>query len=240
VLFRSVKMRLGRSPDYDLAAVDAVQGGTGGSAQVIVDGSHRYSLDAARVTGAQLAARSVYWFEEPFPPEELDLYTALRGTVAVPIAAGENDFGVQGFRELIRAGALDIVQPDCVRAGGITECLRIGRMAEAAGLGVATHTWSDAVGIVANAHLVAALSNGLTVEVDQTGNPFVDELLAEPLAIRDGRLRLGARPGLGIELDEQALARLSAAYGDAMADGNYSDLVFGPRYATAEAPMDAG
>jgi L-alanine-DL-glutamate epimerase-like enolase superfamily enzyme len=238
--FRRVKMRLGRSPEYDLAAVDAAIRGAGPGNQVIVDGSHRYSLARARLTGAELAARGVFWFEEPFPPEELDLYTQLRGSVSVPIAAGENDFGVQGFRELIRARALDVVQPDCVRAGGITECLRIGRMAAEAGLDVATHTWSDAVGIVANAHLVAALPNGLTVEVDQTGNAFVDELLAEPLDIRDGRLRLGSRPGLGIELDEQAVERLAGEYGELMADGNYSDLIFGPQYATAEPPFEQG
>jgi D-galactarolactone cycloisomerase len=236
--FRRVKMRLGRSPEYDLAAVDAAIRGAGPGSQVIVDGSHRYSLERARRMGAELAARDVFWFEEPFPPEELDLYVQLRGSVSVPIAAGENDFGVQGFRELIRARALDVVQPDCVRAGGITECLRIGRMAAEAGLDVATHTWSDAVGIVANAHLVAALPNGLTVEVDQTGNAFVDELLTEPLDVRDGRLQLGSAPGLGIELDEAALERLAGNYGDLMADGNYSDLIFGPEYATAEPPFE--
>jgi L-alanine-DL-glutamate epimerase-like enolase superfamily enzyme len=238
--FRRVKMRLGRSQEYDLAAVDAALRGAGPGNEVIVDGSHRYTLEHARRMGAELADRGVFWFEEPFPPEEIDLYTALRGSVPVPIAAGENDFGVQGFRELVRASAIDIAQPDCVRAGGITECLRIGRIAADAGLGIGTHTWSDAVGIVANAHLVAALPNGLTVEVDQTGNPFVDDLLAEPLDIRDGRLRLGSAPGLGIELDEDVVERLAAGYGESMRDGNYSDLVFGTEYATAEPPFDGG
>jgi D-galactarolactone cycloisomerase len=235
--FRRVKMRLGRSEEYDLAAVDAAARGVGPQHQVIVDGSHRYSLDGARRVGAALASRGIFWFEEPFAPEELDDYVALRGTVGVPLAAGENDFGVQGFRELIRAGAVDIVQPDCVRAGGITECLRIGRMAEAAGLGVATHTWSDAVGIMANAHLVAALRNGVTVEVDRTGNPMVDQLLAEPLDIRDGQLLLPEAPGLGIELAADVVASLTENYGATMADGNYSDLIFGPEYMTVEPPF---
>jgi D-galactarolactone cycloisomerase len=230
--FRRVKMRLGRSRSYDLAAVDAALRGVAEGGEVMVDGSHRYSLDEARRTGEALAERGVVWFEEPFSPHEIDDYSALRGSVGVPIAAGENDFGVQGFRELIRAGAVDIVQPDCCRAGGLTECLRIGRMAEQAGLRVATHTWSDAVALVANAHLVAALPNGFTVEVDRTGNPFVDELLVHPLEIADGRLALGDAPGLGIELDESVVARLSENYGDSMADGNYSDLIFGPEYRT--------
>jgi L-alanine-DL-glutamate epimerase-like enolase superfamily enzyme len=78
--------------------------------------------------------------------------------IQVPLAAGENDFGVEGFREMMRAGALDVVQPDACRASGINEVVRIGRMAHEAGLGVGTHTWSDAVALVANAHVVASAS----------------------------------------------------------------------------------
>jgi L-alanine-DL-glutamate epimerase-like enolase superfamily enzyme len=111
-------------------------------------------------------------------------------------------------------------------------------MAQEAGLSVATHTWSDAVALVANSHLVAALPNGITVEVDQTGNPFIDELLAEPPRIEDGRLTLGRRPGLGIELDEAVVSRLASAYGDSMADGNYSDLIFGPQHYTVAPPFE--
>jgi D-galactarolactone cycloisomerase len=236
--FRRVKMRLGRDPEYDLAAVDAAARGAGVGNEVIVDGSHRYSLERAEWMGNELASRSVYWFEEPFPPEEIDAYVALRPKIEVPLAAGENDFGVQGFREMIRAGALDVVQPDACRAGGITECVQIGRMANEAGLGVATHTWSDAVALVANAHLVASLPNGLTVEVDQTGSPFIEELLAEPLRIDDGKLVLGDAPGLGIELDDVVVSQLAESYGESMKDGNYSDLIFGKEYYTVAAPFE--
>jgi D-galactarolactone cycloisomerase len=241
--FRRVKMRLGRNRDYDLAAVDAARRGAGAGNDVIVDGSHRYSLERAEWMGKELAARGVYWFEEPFPPEDVDAYVALRPRIEVPLAAGENDFGVQGFRELIRANALDVIQPDACRAGGMTECLRIGRLAIDADLEVATHTWSDAVALIANAHYVASLPNGLTVEVDQTGNPFIEELLVEPLQIDDGKLLLGDGPGLGISLDENVLARLNDNYGELMKDGNYSDLIFGadhyevaPAYETAPPP----
>jgi L-alanine-DL-glutamate epimerase-like enolase superfamily enzyme len=236
--FRRVKMRLGRNAEYDLAAVDAARRGAGEGNDVIVDGSHRYSLDRAVWMGGELASRGVFWFEEPFPPEELDLYTALRPQIDVPLAAGENDFGLQGFRETIRAGALDVVQPDACRAGGLSECVRVGALAAEAGLKVATHTWSDAVALVANAHFVASLPHGLTVEVDQTGNPFIDELLAEPLALQDGLLQLGDRPGLGVDLNMDVVARLNAAYGDLMQDGNYSDLIFGRRYAAEAAPYE--
>ncbi|HWE60356.1 MAG TPA: enolase C-terminal domain-like protein, partial [Chloroflexota bacterium] len=135
--------------------------------------------------------------------------------------------------------ALDIVQPDACRAGGITECLRIGRLAEAAGLRVATHTWSDAVALMANAHLIAALPNGITVEVDQTGNPFIDHLLKEPLAIADGMLQLPDAPGLGIEVDAAALEQLALPAGQTPPDGNYSDLIFGASYLSVAPTYDA-
>ena len=105
--------------------------------------------------------------------------------------------------------------------------------------GVATHTWSDAVALLANAHVVAALPNGITVEVDQTGNPFIEELLTEPLHVRDGLLHLPEGPGLGIELNEETVDRLSLPPEQMVPDGNYSDLIFGREYLTLPEPYEA-
>jgi L-alanine-DL-glutamate epimerase-like enolase superfamily enzyme len=237
--FRRVKMRLGRDAEYDVAALDAARRGVGPDGNVLVDGSHRYSPETAEWMGGILVDRNAFWFEEPFPPEDIDSYVALRPRLDVPLAAGENDFGVQGFRETLRARAVDIAQPDACRAGGITECFRIGTMAAETGVRVATHTWSDAVALVANAHLIAALPNGITVEVDQTGNPFVDELLAEPLRIEDGNLLLTDEPGLGIELDRATVDRLSLSPEQLLPDGNYSDLIFGREYLSTPPPYDS-
>jgi D-galactarolactone cycloisomerase len=236
--FRRVKMRIGRNEAYDVAAVEAAARGIGSDGEVIVDGSHRFSVEGAVRMGRVLAANHVFWFEEPFPPEDLDSYVALRGRIPTPLAAGENEFGVQGFRELLRAGAVDIAQPDACRTGGITEARRVAELANHLGVRIAPHTWSDAVALVANAHLVASLENGVTVEVDQTGNPFIDELLAEPLEIVDGLLRLPDAPGLGIELDPSTLARLTVPAYQPMADGNYSDMIFGARHFEAPQPYE--
>ena len=225
--FRRVKMRLGRSEEYDVAAVRAVRRAVGDRIDVIVDGSMRYSPDQARTLAKVLAEERVFWFEEPFPPEEIEHFAALRPEIRVPLAAGENEFGVQGFRELLRAGAVDIVQPDACRAGGISECYRVGELAAHTNTRVATHTWSDAVALVANMHVIAALANGITVEVDRTGTPFMDSLLVEPLTIRDGMIRLPAGPGLGIELAQHEIETFILAPGDEIPDGNFSDMVFG-------------
>ena len=225
--FRRVKLRMARSEEYDREAVRAVRAAIGPGGDVMVDASMRYHLELARRMGEFLAEQQVFWYEEPFQPEDLDSYVALRGTVEVPISAGENEFGLQGFRELIRTGAVDIVQPDASRCGGISEVWRVGQLAREHGLRVATHSWSDAVAVVANAHAVAALPNGITVEVDRTGTPFIDELLVGGLCISEGLLELGDAPGLGIELDMGVVERLRMEDPLAMPDGLYSDMVFG-------------
>lgn len=233
--FRLMKMRLGRNKEYDHAALLQVCAALAGRGRVAVDGTHRYSVAAAEELGSFLTERGVAWFEEPFPPEDIEAYASLRKRVKIPVSAGENEFGAQGFRELFRTGAVDIAQPDASRAGGISECMRIGRLAQDHGVDIITHTWSDAIALLANAHAVAALKNGVAVEVDRTGCPFMDKLLAEPPDIRGGRLHLWNRPGLGVEVNPEFLTRFRLPPGS-VPSGNYSDLVFGGGPYTAVAP----
>ena len=228
--FRRVKMRLARSEEYDTSAVLAVRKAIGMDHDVIVDASMRYHFELACRMGNFLKEQKVFWYEEPFAPEDIDSYVALRQVVDVPIAGGENEFGLQGFREVIRAKALDIVQPDASRCGGISEVWKIAEMAEGSGLGVATHSWNDAVAIMANAHVVAAMSNGVTVEVDQMNNPFVNDLLVKPLQIENGELQLSHAPGLGVELDLEVVDRFRLGDPLAIPDGVYSDMMFGKSY----------
>jgi len=228
--FKRMKMRLARGEEADIAAVRAVRAAIGDRADLIVDASMQLDVPTARRLAKVLKEEKVFWFEEPFTPEDLSSYAELRGTIEVPIAAGENEFGVQGFAEVIARGAVDIVQPDASRCGGIGETFRVGQMAAAKNLRVATHTWSDAIAVTANAHIIAALPNGLTVEVDRTGNPFITDLLVEPLKIVNGDLQIGDAPGLGIELNRATLEKYRMADPLEMPDGNYSDMVFGAQH----------
>jgi L-alanine-DL-glutamate epimerase-like enolase superfamily enzyme len=230
--FRAMKMRLGHDYDYDCAAIRSVRDRVGPDVRLMVDGNARYTLEQAERVSPVMRSHGVFWFEEPFLPENPDSFLALRPSVGIPLAAGESEFGLQGFRELVDRRVVDIVQPDCSRSGGITECRRIAALAARHDLPVATHSWSDAVAIVANAHLVASLPNGLTVEIDRTGNALVDELLSQPLQLIDGELVLPQGPGLGIELSEEALCRYCLPRGEAIPPGNYSDMVFGRGFYT--------
>jgi D-galactarolactone cycloisomerase len=227
--FTRVKMRIGWSWDYDCAAMRAARAAIGDARDLMIDGTHRFTLQHAIRTARVLGEVRAFWFEEPFPPDELDNFVALRpylNAVGVSLATGENEFAYHGFRELVRTRAVDIVQCDASRAGGITELMRIGRMANEHGVRVAPHTWCDAVAVVANAHVVSALPNGVTCEVDQTGNRFIEELIG-PLPIRDGLIDLGDRPGLGITLNEDLVRELRVADPFHLPDGNYCDVVIG-------------
>jgi D-galactarolactone cycloisomerase len=225
--FSLMKMRLGRDRDYDRQAVEVVLSALNGQAQLAVDGTHRYSLSSAVEFGHFLSERGVKWFEEPFPPEDVDSYVSLRAQVDIPIAAGENEFGVQGFQELFRAGAIDIAQPDVSRTGGITEGIRIAQLAAEHGVRLVTHTWSDVVALVANAHLVSASETGWAVEVDTTGTPFIEELAVSGSPLVRGRIKLPHGNGLGLELREDVVAALAVPEDATVRDGNYADLVFG-------------
>jgi D-galactarolactone cycloisomerase len=225
-----MKLRMARSEEYDMAAVRAVRKAIGWDNDVMADASMRYHLTLAQRMGKFLAEQKVFWFEEPFKPEDIDSYTALRGTVNIRIAAGENEFGLQGFRELIRAKAVDIVQPDCSRCGGISESWKVAQMAQKAGLGLAPHTWSDAVAVMCNAQIVAAMPNGITVEIDQTGTPFIDELLVEPLQVKDGLLQLSNAPGFGLELNQKTIDRYRIKDVFHIPDGAYSCMAFGKEH----------
>ena len=205
--FRRIKFRTGFNEDYDTKAVKLTRQAVGKSIDLMADGTRRYNLDMAKKFAAFLFEQGIFWFEEPFTPTNLDDLVALRQVVGVPIAVGECEYGVEGFRELIRCGAADILQADASRCGGITELIKIAEMAKTAGLQLAPHSWCDPVAVIANGHVVAANSHGLTVEIDQTGNKFIEELLGEPLTVKEGLLDLTDRPGLGIELNENFVAR---------------------------------
>jgi D-galactarolactone cycloisomerase len=225
--FRRVKMRLARSEEYDMAAVQEVRKAIGPDNDVIIDASMRYHPDLARRMGKFFAQQGVFWYEEPFAPENIDAFVALRREVEIPLAAGENEFGLQGFRELIRAGAVDIVQPDASRCGGISEVLKVAKLAHEYTMRFATHSWSDAVAIIANAQVVSAMPNGISVEIDQMNNPFVNDLLDEPLSITEGLLKLSDAPGLGISLNTDGVERLRMTDPLCMPDGVFSDMMFG-------------
>ena len=125
----------------------------------------------------------------------------------MPVAGYESEIGLYRFREFIKRRAIDIVQPDVVWSGGITECVRIAKLAQAYNLPCNPHVFSSGVSLAANLHFLASLPNAGLFEMDRNVYPLRDDLLHEKIDIApDGYVYVPQGPGLGIELNEDVVA----------------------------------
>lgn len=156
-------------------------------------------------TAQMLAGYDVVWFEEALHPDDIAGFAELRRHSPVPIATGEVFTRRQSFRPLFDQQAVDIVQPDCTKCGGLTEAWRIAWMAYEHNVLWVPHGWNTAVGLAADMQLAGAMPVAKYVEF-LTPSPYVDRLIKTPFKPdADGMLHLPDGPGLGIELDADSL-----------------------------------
>src|SRR6266545_2002217 len=201
-----------QSAALDEAIVRAARAAIGADALLMVDAGASDAFWAqgykwALRTAQMLASYDVAWFEEPLRPDALDDYVLLRRAAPLPIAGGEVLTRRQSFQPWLQAGALDIVQPDVTKVGGISEERRIGWMAQDWGVRCIPHGWNTAVGLAADLQLASALAMTDLVEY-LTGSPYVDDIAAGGWVLEsDGMLAIPSAPGLGLELDADALRR---------------------------------
>jgi D-galactarolactone cycloisomerase len=161
-------------------------------------------------TAQMLAAYDVVWFEEALPPDDLAGYVELRRQSPVPIATGEVLTRRQSFRPFLERQAVDIIQPDATKCGGLTEAWRIAWMASDHNIQWVPHGWNTAIGLAADLHLAAAMPLARYVEF-LTPSPYIDELIETPFQVdAEGFLMIPInKPGLGITLNRDALQRYS-------------------------------
>lgn len=158
-------------------------------------------------TARMLADFGVYWFEEPLPPDNLPDYVLLRQSSIVPIAGGEVLTRRQSFVPWLQGRALDIVQPDVTKVGGISEERKIAWMAEENGIRFVPHGWNTALGLAADLHLASASRETDIVEY-LTGSPFIDDIVEKKWQLDDsGMLAVPERPGLGVSLNLDAVEK---------------------------------
>ena len=158
-------------------------------------------------TAQMLAGYDVVWFEEALRPDDFAGFAELRKHSPVPIATGEVLVRRQSYTPLFEQRAADIVQPDCTKCGGLTEAWRIAWAAHEAGVQWVPHGWNTAIGLAADLHLSAAMPVAKYVEF-LTPSPYMDDLITQPFRPDvDGFLTIPETPGLGIELNREALKR---------------------------------
>lgn len=213
--FTAMKVKVGFGIADDISLIRRIRDVIGEKVELFMDANHGYDLVGATRLARAAEPYDIGWFEEPVEPEDLAGYAELRTRTSIPIAGGECDFTRYGFREILTRRAIDIVQPDTCAAGGLTECKRIADMAAAFGIRYNPHVWGTGVSVATAVHLLAVLprvSPGLAaaeplLETDRSEHPFRHAVVKDPLDVVDGWIGLPTGPGLGIEIDEKAVAK---------------------------------
>lgn len=226
--FGCVKMKVGRQPeallnplremsaaDYatvtfeeDVARVRAARKAIGPTVKLAIDANNAWTPSLALTFMHEVEDLDIYWLEEPVATEDLDGSAMVAQQLAVPVSGYETETGLPGFRELITRHAVDIVQPDVIWSGGITECRKIAALAQAYNLPVIPHVFSSALSTIANMHFIASIPNGSWLEWDQNPNALRTDLFEEPLTLDErGCVRLPERPGLGVKLNQETINR---------------------------------
>lgn len=220
--FRKLKFDLdafvdSRAAEDRTASVEEIAGMTasagrlrevlGSGIDFALDCHWRFDVPTAVRIARALEPFAPMWLEDPVPPEPRAL-ARVQAATSVPIAAGENTYLVEGFRQLIDAGAVGVVTPDAQKCGGLAETKRILDDAALAFIPGAPHCVAGPLGLSATAHACAATTNVLCIEFHGTDVPFWEELVDREVIV-DGHAVVSTAPGLGVELNEDVVRRFS-------------------------------
>jgi len=213
--YRAIKLRVGDSVQKDMERMRAVRKAVGDELAILTDANIGYEVEDVRRVMPAMDELGVGWLEEPFPAHDYRSYREAKGFGRTQLAAGENHYTRFEFNRVIEDGAITILQPDLSKSGGITECLRIAALASAWKLPIHPHSSMTGLNHAASIHFLAAIDNGGYFEGDVSkSNKFRDELVSNPGAIdKDGNVWPLEKPGLGLEVNEEFLAKHPAIEG---------------------------
>jgi L-rhamnonate dehydratase len=193
--FKHVKLHLHRIERGLEEAIEAVRTArltAGPDVKLYTDAFLKWDLDTTLKLAEAFVEYGVEWIEEPLSPDDLDGYAELVRRSPIPIAGGEHEYGVHGFREILDRKAHTILQPDASWCGGMTQLVKIYALAKERGVWVVPHRGGEVWGL----HAVAALSD---VPLAESGRPWVTWLSGEP-EVNDGVIRPSGAPGFGVDL----------------------------------------
>jgi len=201
-----------RDRKFDELLIRTARESVGDAVELMVDagGSEQFwphGLNWARETANMLADYDIVWFEEPLPPDDLAGFIELTRVSPVPIAGGEVFTRRQSFQDWIEKRAVDVIQPDCTKNGGISESRKIGWSAFDHNILMVSHGWNTAIGLAADLQLAAAMPLARYVEY-LTPSAYIEDLTTVSFCIdADGFLEIPDGPGLGVTIDHDKLKR---------------------------------
>jgi L-alanine-DL-glutamate epimerase-like enolase superfamily enzyme len=194
--FGGVKLRLAGKASVDLPRIKAVREAVGPDIALMVDANQALDAKTAIRLGRQMEEYAIAWFEEPVAAHDLSHSAEVAQALDVPVASGENEYTLHGFRRMAEAGAADILMPDLQRVGGPSEFLRVGALAAAYDLPVSSHLFPEM-----SLQMMASLPNATLLEHVDWFAPFY----REPLELVGGEAVLPEQPGWGFSLDDDRL-----------------------------------
>ncbi|MHB0857617.1 MAG: mandelate racemase/muconate lactonizing enzyme family protein [Anaerolineae bacterium] len=194
--------------DAAVANVRAVREAVGSQVDLLIEVHRRLApMHAVRVA-RRLEEFAPYWFEEPVPAENLPALAEVRQQIGIPVVTGEALYTKSAFREVFERRAADIINPDVCNCGGLLEIREIAAMAEPYYVAVSPHNYnSTTIGLAATLQAAAGMPNCLITEYFVNFQPAGNEIACNPLRVEHGAIALPETPGLGMEIDETALAR---------------------------------
>lgn len=179
----------------------------GNDVELLIEGHGRFNIPTAIRIAKFLEEFNIYWFEEPIPPDNKEGLAEVKKRTNVPISAGERLYSRYDYNEFFHFGGSDFIQPDVSHAGGIMEMRMIGSMAESRHIPFCPHNPSGPVANAATLQLAACVPNFTMLETMFSDIPWRADISDEDLTITDGNMLIGDRPGLGIELNEEEIAK---------------------------------
>lgn len=212
--YEAVKIKVGRATlTEDLERVAVAREALGPNRRLLLDANQRWSLDEAIERVAAFERYQPAWIEEPIRAEDIAGHARLRQATRIPLAVGESLYNKQDFLNYLNAGAVDVLQPDVARVGGITEWLKIAHLAQCWGLRVAPHFLLEL-----SVHLLCAVPNGLILENVEGGSLVDTGLTPDQGRIRHGSGHPTTTPGHGISFDFDALSKWEVSSADIQRD----------------------
>ncbi|MBP44046.1 MAG: mandelate racemase, partial [Deltaproteobacteria bacterium] len=190
-----------KQENITVECVRQVRDAVGPDINLMVDAHGRFDLPQARRLAQRFEEFDLLFFEEPLPPENLDAYVELKRSTKTPIATGERYVARFQFRELLEKYCCDYIQPDAIYTGGMNELRKIAMMAETYYCPVVPHNCNGPVCTAASIHAAACMPNFLMLEYIPV--PEREDVLVEPLVLKNGEFELPKKPGLGIELNKK-------------------------------------
>jgi L-alanine-DL-glutamate epimerase-like enolase superfamily enzyme len=212
--FTAVKMGwepMGQDADYDVQLVKTMRQAAGPKVDILIDAGLCWDAKTAIQMAKRFQEYDIFWLEEPLHPDNLEGYRRLAGSVDVRIAAGEEESSRASFIDLMDRGQIDVVQVDVTRVGGLTEAKKIAYLAHDRGLPCINHSFTTDLNIAASLHLLASIPNAILLEFCVEESPLRTQLAQEPIQVIDGRVKVPEAPGLGVELNEEVIARYRIA-----------------------------